>query len=104
MPRPKKENKKGCKMTVRFTNHDKVIIKQKAMLCGLNEAEYIRRSCTNKVIKPRLTENEIEFYRHLVGISNNLNQIARHFNQGEKPLKDLMEIIKAINNGIKKLA
>jgi hypothetical protein len=104
MPRPKKENKKGCKMTVRFTDQDRAIIKQKAMLCGLSEAEYIRRSGTNKVIKPRLTENEVVFYRHLVGISNNLNQIARHFNQGEKPLTELLEIVEAINNGIRKLS
>ncbi len=91
-------------MTVRFTNHDRAIIKQRAMQCGLSEAEYIRRVSTNKVVKPRLTESETKIYRHLIGISNNLNQVVRYFNQGESTFAELLELIESISRELKKLS
>ena len=91
-------------MTVRYTEKDLLLVKRKALQCGLSEADYIRKVTTSQIIKPRLTEDEILFFRHLTGLSNNLNQIARNLNVGENQEMELNEILRLIKSEIKKLS
>lgn len=75
--RRKKEVKKEIRAAVRFTKTEYFIVKEKAAIAGISVSKYIRRVAINEQIRVRLTEEETKISRHLVGISNNLNQIAK---------------------------
>jgi predicted DNA binding CopG/RHH family protein len=75
--RRKKEVKKDIRAAVRFTKTEYFIVKEKAAIAGISLSKYIRRVAINEQIRIRLTEEETKISRHLVGISHNLNQIAK---------------------------
>ena len=50
-----------------------------------------------------MTEEEADHYRNLVGMHNNLNQLARAANRGGVFTKEILETIEAINFAIDKL-
>jgi hypothetical protein len=75
--RRKKEVKKEIRAAVRFTKAEYFIVKEKAAIAGITVSKYIRRVAINQQVSVRLTDEETKISRHLVGISNNLNQIAK---------------------------
>ena len=75
--RPPKNIKKTINASVRYSNVEYLIIKGKAKKCGLPVSSYIRQSSIQQPIKPRLTDEEILIVRQLVGMSNNMNQMAK---------------------------
>lgn len=89
MARPKKEKElKQCRrVTLRFTDTEYEIISENALHARLPLAEFLRKQVTGKRITvkyeivadvPELKKLITEFGK----IGSNLNQIARHFNQG----------------------
>lgn len=89
MARPKKENEltRTQHINLRLTDTQYEIIRKAAGLAGLSLSEYIRR----QVLKGKVTAKyeivaDVPELKKLVAefgkIGGNLNQIARHFNQG----------------------
>ncbi len=75
--RPKKQIKKEIRACVRFTKIEYFIIKQKAAQAGVNASVYIRQTAIQSKIIPRLTEEQLQFIKQLVGMSGNINQVAK---------------------------
>ena len=73
----KKESATG----VRFTKSEYFIVKHKAEKAGLKISSYIRQMSINGRLMQRLNEEERQFVRQLVGISNNLNQLTKKAHQ-----------------------
>ena len=79
--RPAKTIKKEIRACVRFTRYEYFIIKEKAVEAGINASVYIRQTAINGRMIPRISEEELHFVRQLVGISNNINQVAKICNR-----------------------
>jgi len=79
--RPAKAVKKETRITIRFSKSEYFIVKEKALKAGLKTAEYIRQAAIYATIKTRLTDEEKQMVKALVGMANNLNQIAKACNR-----------------------
>lgn len=79
--RPAKAIKKEVRACVRFTRNEYFIIKEKAAKAGVNTSTYLRQIAINATIKTRLTDEERRFFRELVGMANNINQVAKTCHQ-----------------------
>lgn len=75
--RPVKTIKKEVRACVRFTKTEYFIVREKASKAGLKASEYIRQITINGQVKTRLAEEERQFARQLIGMANNLNQLAK---------------------------
>jgi hypothetical protein len=73
--RPKKAVKKEVRACVRFTQAEYAIIREKDVQAGLKAAPYLRLVAKQSPLRTRLSEMQI--LRKLVGMSNNINQIAK---------------------------
>jgi len=64
-------------VTVKFSKIDYEILRTRSRKANKRLAEYIRESALQpKVVQPR-TEADMKEYRTLVGMANNLNQLAK---------------------------
>ena len=64
-------------ITVKFSKIDYEILRTRSRKANRRLAEYIRESALqSEVVQPR-TEADLKEYRTLVGMANNLNQLAR---------------------------
>lgn len=75
--RPAKSTKKEIRAAIRFSKAEYFIIKVKAAKAGVKPSFYIRQTAIHALIICRLTEEERQFVRQLIGMSNNLNQLAK---------------------------
>jgi hypothetical protein len=75
--RPAQDVKKEIRACVRYDKQEYFIIKHKASKAGLNVSAYIRQITVNGYVKIRLTDEERQFVRQLIGMANNINQIAK---------------------------
>jgi hypothetical protein len=79
----RKELKRTFRIKVSFNFGEISLVKRRARATGRNIARYIREVTLDKEIKlKQLTNEEKELYKAMVGIANNVNQIAKHYNQG----------------------
>jgi hypothetical protein len=106
--RPKKEVKKDIVIGTRFSKLEQYVVKQKSERAGLKPAEYIRQMAIRGQVKSRMSEEERQIVRQLVGMANNLNQLARQANlQGlmtvvlhfEEYRNRIDELLKVLRNG-----
>jgi hypothetical protein len=93
------------KVTVRFTFTELSTVKMKARETGRKAtARYIREAALGMELKvKRLTSEEKELYKAMVGIANNVNQIAKHYNQGVITHAELLKTHSALREIIIKL-
>ena len=75
--RPAKDIKKIVRACVRLTQHEYFIIKEKAANAGMKPSNYIRQTAINARVISRLTDVEVHFVRQLIGMSGNINQVAK---------------------------
>jgi hypothetical protein len=75
--RPKKTVVRERTTGIRFSKTEHFIVQEKAKKAGLKLTTYIRQTAIEAEVKTRLTEEERMFVRHLIGFSNNINQIAK---------------------------
>ena len=75
--RPFKTIKKEIRACVRLSQAEHFIIKEKAAKAGIKISEYLRNAAFNVRIISRLSEEEVQNVRHLIGMSNNVNQLAK---------------------------
>lgn len=76
--RPAKFIKREIRASVRFTKTEYFIIRQKASKAGIKASAYIRQIAINGAVMTRLNEEERQFVRQLIGMANNLNQLAKN--------------------------
>lgn len=79
--RPPSNAKKQTIIRVRFDKSQYFILRHKAKMSGRNFSAFLREASENVSIRPRLTPEEKDFVRKLIGMANNLNQLAQKFNQ-----------------------
>ncbi len=99
--RPLKTIKKDIRAAVRFSRTEYFIVQTKAAKAGIKVSAYIREVAVNATIKPRLNEEERQFVRQLIGISNNLNQLAKKAHQ--EGLLSALQYFEAFRDEIDKL-
>lgn len=76
--RPAKIIKKEIRTAVRFSKTEHFIIRQKASKAGVKPSAFIRQTAIEGVVTTRLNEEERQFVRQLIGMSNNLNQLTKN--------------------------
>lgn len=79
--RPVKSVRKEIRTTIRFTRPEYFVIKEKAVKAGIKPSVYLRQLGINGGIISRLTAEERQFVRPLIGMANNLNQLAKACHQ-----------------------
>jgi hypothetical protein len=79
--RPVKPVKKEKIITIRLEKIEHFIVTQKAKKAGLTWSRYVREMAVKGEVKARLTEEERSLARQLVGMSTNLNQLAKGFHE-----------------------
>lgn len=104
--RPKKANRRDFNISIYFTENEYVTIKQNASKAGIKISYYIRQMALTGKITPRLNEEERYFVIQLIGMANNLNQLAKLGHQGglltvalmfEKYRSQLDELLKKLS-------
>ena len=75
--RPTKAFKKEVRACIRYSKAEYFIIRQKASKAGIKPSVYVRQITINGQVKSRLTEEERHFVKQLIGMANNLNQLAK---------------------------
>lgn len=79
--RPAKSIKKDIRTAIRFSKTEYFIVRQKAAKAGIKVSGYIRQIAIAGMVTNRLSEEERQFVRQLIGMSNNLNQLAKNSHQ-----------------------
>ena len=79
--RPVKAVRKEIRTTIRFTRSEYFIVKEKAVKAGIKPSVYLRQLGVKGGVISRLTAEEREFVRQLIGMANNLNQLAKACHQ-----------------------
>jgi hypothetical protein len=105
MARPKKnyEDLRIHQVNIRLTDAELEFSKKQSQLTGLAIAHWLRKSALSK--KPlvmKVSPMHRAYYRQLVGLSNNINQISHKINQGQytkihDELKTANELLRQIN-------
>lgn len=70
---------KNKKIEFRCTLYEKKLLKVKAKNAGVSLSEFCRKAASEKLIKERLTPDQIDLYRMLVKYHNNFKSIGNLF-------------------------
>ncbi len=79
--RPKKAVRKEIIRSIRFSKTEYFIVKQNASRSGLKITAYVRQMALQGKIISRLSEEERQLVRQLIGMANNLNQLTKKGHQ-----------------------
>jgi hypothetical protein len=105
--RPQKTIRKESATGVRFTKSEYFIVQHKATKAGMKITAYIRVMAIKGKVVARLTETEKQQLKMLVGIANNINQLAKTAHQEgllkamlffEKKRGELDQILKSLRS------
>lgn len=96
--RPAKTIKKEIRASIRFSKLEYYVIRQKAARAGIKASAYIREVAINGQVIKRLNDEERQFVRQLVGLSNNINQLTK--NSYREGMLKTMLYFKAYRNQI----
>ena len=81
-PRLSKTEKKKFKLPpVRLGMLDYVTVKNRSKTAGLTMTEYQRQMLLNGQVVERVSAEQMELYRQLAGMGNNINQLAHQANK-----------------------
>ena len=79
--RPFMPVKRNITVGIRFSEAELGILQQKAKAAGIKTGRYIREIALTGKVHQKVTETEMHIIRQLVGMSNNLNQLAKKAHQ-----------------------
>ncbi|WP_423736535.1 plasmid mobilization protein [Chitinophaga caseinilytica] len=103
--RPRLPVKKERRVSIRLTDAEFYILMRRSREAGMNLAQFIRDAAikANIIARPQLKDHT--FFREVIGISTNLNQVARAVNRQEllPMFTRLKEIIDFFDGQIKRL-
>jgi hypothetical protein len=98
---------RGKILKIRVTNVEEVMLRRKAKESGRTLSRYLRESGLGQDIQIQpvriLDQEEKERFRVLAGIANNLNQISKKYNQGERMHIELIRTLGQVQQIINKL-
>jgi len=100
--RPRKEKEKlSTSINLKLTEEDFKKVKERAEKFGMKATQYAREMVLKGSVKSRFTLDELDLIRKLIGMANNLNQLARKANSigykaAEKALFELACDIKKL--------
>src|ERR1700732_2036038 len=90
--RPPKKLKRELRITARFSKLEHYILQQKAGKAGINVSEFLRQAAITAKVTSRVTEEGRNIIRQLIGMTNNLNQMAKVANrEGMRSIRLLLE-------------
>ena len=75
--RPAKKVKRNCILVVRVTETERLLVAGKAREAGLSLSAWFRAAAKKTTVVARLRPEELASLRMLLGLANNLNQLAR---------------------------
>lgn len=102
--RPPKKLKRESNLGFFVTVPEKELIKSKAARTGVKVADYLRDIALKGKVRNLATPEEIQQYRELTGIANNINQLTKEAHKQNfafivpKLLKSLDELHKTLEN------
>ncbi len=100
-PRKNAGEKRSKNITVKYQNLEYRGLKRRANNANIPLAEYIRQASIHAKITPRLSEEENNMVRSLIGISVNLNQLTKFINsRGTEMYQSEIDTIITTINGI----
>lgn len=103
--RPKKELAEVLKYKVhaRLAAPEYYRLKCLAAQSGFSQSDLMRQLINQGKVVPRFTVEQVDYIRRLIGMANNLNQLAHEAHiRGTEPLATLCEItVKEVMNLIK---
>jgi hypothetical protein len=79
--RPFMPVKRNITVGIRFSKEELGVLQQKAKVAGIKTGSYIRQIALTGKVQQKVTEAEMHMIRQLVGMSNNLNQLAKKAHQ-----------------------
>ena len=103
MARPKKDVKRTHEVKSRCTALEKKAIQKQAENAGLTVADYIRMSALNQKITYKLTAEEIEAYKWLAEYRHNFKLIGNLFRERKDMREEVHQLVKVIDEHLKKL-
>jgi len=74
--RPKKPIKQEKNLGFFVTHQQHFVIQHKAAQAGVNISDYLRQTAVSGQVMTRWTADEREIFKKLVGMSNDLNELA----------------------------
>jgi hypothetical protein len=98
------ETKKTEEVTVFFSKREYEILTRKAAAVNLSLQDYLRELVVKGYVKNIDTPEQQEVKRQLIGLSNNVNQLAKlaHINGMKTMQKQVDEILDSIDELLKK--
>jgi hypothetical protein len=75
--RPFMPVKRNITVGIRFSKVELGILQQKAKAAGIKTGSFIRQIALTGKVQQKVTEAEMHIIRQLVGMANNLNQLAK---------------------------
>ena len=75
--RPIKQIKRVTTLGIRLTNTEHLLIKAKANKAGITMTSLIRELAIHGTVVSRLSQEEKEYVRQLIGMATNLNQLVK---------------------------
>jgi len=75
--RPVKAIKREVRACIRFTRPEYFIIKEKAGNVGMKPSAYLWHLGIHSIVNSRLTPEERDYAKNLIGMANNLNQFVK---------------------------
>ena len=103
MARPKKDvyNLRIHQVNIRLTQAEQEFAIKQAELAGLSIANWLRNAAfSKKALKVKVSPLHKAYYKQLIGVSTNINQIARKVNQNQFPkvYSELLYLRKLLEN------
>lgn len=81
-PKLPASQKKSYIITIKLATADYYSLKSKAREMGVTISEFTRNALRNCIVKQRLNSEHLRYILQLIGMANNLNQIAKRANAG----------------------
>lgn len=81
--RPKLKVRRDKELRIRMNSNELFLIRSKAKDAGMHVSTWIRQAAKTARIAPRWTPEQMQVFRMLFGMANNLNQLARQANSGQ---------------------
>lgn len=105
MARPRKlqEELRIHQVNIRLTDSEKIKAAKQAEMAGLSVANWLRTSAfSKKALQIKVSPVHRFYYRQLIGLGSNVNQLTRKINQNQYPkiyqeLLDVKSLLVKIN-------
>lgn len=103
MARPKQHIVKEKTITVHCSNIEYLLIKNASGNAKLSMSNFLRRAGLDIKIESKLTDEEVVIFKNMIGMANNINQIARRLNTGGNLQIEMIESLKGLTQLINKM-